>query len=253
MIDTHTHIYLDDFDVDRAEMLDRAKRVGVSKLLLPNIDANTVEKLNRICEENPDFCFPMMGLHPTSVSTNSKTDLLRIRSYLEQKKYLAIGEIGIDLYWDQTYICEQKSAFTEQLRWGIEMDLPVVIHNRNAFHEVRECLSNVDTSKLRGVFHSFAGTADEMEELLVYKNFLFGINGIVTFKNSHLPEYLDRIPIQRIVTETDAPYLSPVPFRGKRNEPAYLIHILEKLAAIYHLPPETVDNITSDNAKQLFI
>ncbi|GHS91864.1 TatD family hydrolase [Bacteroidia bacterium] len=252
MIDTHTHVYLEEFDEDWEVMIERAKKAGITKLLLPNVDSDTVVRLHESCDRHPDYCFPMMGLHPTSVTSSRKNDLMEIRSWFDKRKYIAVGEIGIDLYWDKTYIKEQKQVFVEQLHWSMEMNLPVVIHTRDAFPEVFECLNSVGVHNLRGIFHSFGGSREELEKVLQCENFLIGINGVVTFKNSNFRDYLNIAPIERIVTETDAPYLAPVPFRGKRNEPAYISYVVEKLAEVYGLPIETVKKKTSENAHKLF-
>ncbi len=252
MIDTHTHIYLEEFDDDRELMITRAKEAGISKLLLPNVDLETVDRLHQSCDQYLDYCLPMMGLHPTSVTSSWKEDLNTIRCWFGKHKYVAVGEIGIDLYWDKTYIREQKLAFIEQLHWSIEMNLPVVIHTRDAFPEVFECLDIVGAQNLRGVFHSFGGSREELERALQYENFMLGINGVVTFKNSNFRDYLNICPIERIVTETDAPYLTPVPFRGKRNEPSYISYTVEKLAEIYQLSIEIVANKTTENAEKMF-
>ena len=252
MIDTHSHIYLEEFDEDRADVIIRAKQSGVEKLLLPNVDTETVARLHQTCNSNADYCYPMMGLHPTSVKSSYREDLYVIRSFFETRKYIAVGEIGIDLYWDKTYIKEQQYAFEEQLLWSIDLDMPVVIHTRDAFIEVMKCLQNVGVSKLRGVFHSFGGSLEELEQILACENFMIGINGVITFKNSRFREYLNRAPIERIITETDAPYLAPVPFRGKRNEPEYITRVVEKLAEVYQLPVETIVFKTRENAKRLF-
>ncbi len=253
MIDTHTHIYLEEFDDDRGFMLERAKKAGLQQLLLPNVDLDTVDRLHQVCEDYPDFCFPMMGLHPTSVGVSWQQDLQTIQSYFEKRRYVAVGEIGIDLYWDKTYITEQKLALEEQLRWSIELDLPVVIHTRDAFPEVFDCLDSVGAHHLRGVFHSFGGSREELERALQYENFMLGINGVVTFKNSGFRDYLNVAPLERIVTETDAPYLTPVPLRGKRNEPAYITYVVEQLAAIYKAPVEEIKLKTGENAKRMFM
>jgi TatD DNase family protein len=252
LIDTHTHIFLKEFDGDRKEVLERAETVGVKRFFLPNIDLESAENLHKLCNSFPDKCFPMMGLHPTSVSENYKTDLDKIRTYFEQKKYIAVGEIGIDLYWDKTFRSEQIEAFEIQLEWSIEMNLPVAIHTREAFPEVFNSLSKIGADRLRGIFHSFGGTRDELETALGFSNFLLGINGSLTFKNSQLKDYLALAPIDRIVLETDAPYLSPVPHRGKRNEPSYIIFTAMKLAEIYGVPLETVAETTSANAEKFF-
>ncbi len=253
MIDTHTHVYQDDFDEDRNAMISRAKEIGISKLLLPNVAPETVDRLHELCDQYPDYCIPMMGLHPTSVTPSWKDDLKTIRSWFDSRKYVAVGEIGIDLYWDKTYINEQKQTFIEQLRWSIEMALPVVIHTRDAFPEVFECLDFVGAHNLRGVFHSFGGSREELERVLRYENFLLGINGVVTFRNSNFRDYLTLAPIERIVTETDAPYLTPVPFRGKRNEPSFIHYVVEKLAEVYKLPERTIAEKTAENARRLFM
>ncbi len=253
MIDTHTHIYLEDFDEGRDAVIERAKESGISKLLLPNIDLDTVGRLHELCDQFPDYCLPMMGLHPTSVTSSWKDDLKIIRSQFEKRNYVAVGEIGIDLYWDKTYIKEQKLVFIEQLHWSIEMNLPVAIHTRDAFSEVFDCLDSVGAHNLRGVFHSFGGSREELERALQYEHFMLGINGVVTFKNSNFRDYLNQAPIERIVTETDAPYLTPVPFRGKRNEPSYIRYMVERLSEIYQMPIETVVEKTTANAKRLFM
>jgi TatD DNase family protein len=252
MVDTHTHVYLKEFDEDREVVIERAKQAGITGLLLPNVDLDTVGRLHELCDLHPGYCLPMMGLHPTGVVSSWKDDLKEIRSWFDKRRYIAVGEIGIDLYWDKTYIKEQKQAFIEQLHWSMEMDLPVVIHTRDAFPEVFECLNSVGVHNLRGIFHSFGGSREELEQALQCENFMIGINGVVTFKNSGFRDYLNIAPIERIVTETDAPYLAPVPFRGNRNEPAYILCVIEKLAEVYGLPVEMVKKKTSENAHRLF-
>ncbi len=252
LIDTHTHIYQSDFNEDLEEIINNAKSKGIFCLLLPNIDVDSIESMNSLCEQYPGTCFPMMGLHPTSVNGSYLENLSVIRRQFDIKKYIAVGEIGIDLYWDKTFVKEQKQVFEEQLRWSIDYNLPVVIHNRNAFNEVMECIDKVGENNLRGVFHSFGGNQEELETILSLNNFMIGINGVITFKNSELKDYLSIAPLHRIVLETDAPYLSPVPYRGKRNEPAYLIEVANKVAEVYQIPVEDVAEITSRNALKLF-
>ena len=252
LIDSHTHIFLDEFDPDRDLVIKRAREAGVLTFLLPNIDINSIELVQSLSDQYPDFCFPMMGLHPTSVKAGYKHDLEIIRAELDKRKYIAIGEIGIDLYWDKTFIKEQTHAFEEQLLWSIDYDLPVVIHTRDAFPQIFECLYKIGVDRLRGVFHSFGGAREEMEEILLCKNFMIGINGVITYKKATFREYLPLFPIERIILETDSPYLSPVPFRGKRNEPAYLLHVAKKLAEVYNLPIEKIAEITTGNAERLF-
>jgi TatD DNase family protein len=252
LIDSHTHIFTKEFDLDRADMVQRAIEVGVQKLCLPNIDLETVDSLHSVCEAYPSQCYPMMGLHPTSVTRDYPAVLAKIKRFFSTGKYIAVGEIGIDLYWDKTFQQEQIAAFEEQLRWSMEWHLPVAIHSRNAFPEVFESLDRVGASCLRGVFHSFEGSYEELKKALTYTNFFLGINGIVTYKKALFRDYLPLAPVERILLETDAPYLTPVPHRGKRNEPAYLLFIAGKLAEIYGLSIETVIDKTTANAKSLF-
>ena len=252
LIDSHTHIFLDEFDSDRDSVIKRAKEAGVRLFFIPNIDIESIEPLHRLVDQYPDCCFPMMGLHPTSVKTGFHSDLEIIKSTLNKRKYIAIGEIGIDLFWDKTFLKEQICAFEEQLLWSIEYNLPVVIHTREAFPQVFESLYKIGVDRLRGVFHSFGGTLEELEEIMLCKNFMLGINGVVTYKKAIFREYLPLFPIDRIILETDSPYLSPVPFRGKRNEPAYLLNVAEKIAEVYNLSVEEISETTTENARKLF-
>ncbi|NDW10349.1 TatD family hydrolase [Dysgonomonas sp. 520] len=252
IIDTHTHIYEPDFDNDINDVITRAKNCGVDKILLPNIDLNSVDRLHNLVEKHPDYCAPMMGLHPGSVTLDWKEDLKQIKENFSKHKYIAVGEIGIDLYWDRSLEQEQKLAFEEQLRWSIEYNLPISIHSRDAIRETIECINNVDKENLRGVFHSFGGTLEEMTEILNLKNFYLGINGVVTYKNSKLPEVLTHTNLSHIVIETDAPYLPPVPYRGKRNEPSYTVEIVKKLSEIFDCTQQEVIEKTSHNAQILY-
>jgi TatD DNase family protein len=252
LIDTHTHIYTDDFDGDIPEIIQRAKREKVNKYCLPNIDIESITRVNALCARYPESCFPMMGLHPSCVNADYKKKLTIIQEELTKRNYIAIGEIGIDLYWDKTFINEQIAAFEEQLQWSKEKNLPVSIHSRDAFPHVFESIYKIGKEDLRGVFHSFGGNPDELKEALKCTRFMIGINGVVTFKNAELRKFLNIVPLERIVLETDAPYLTPVPFRGKRNEPAHLIYIAQKLAEIFKLPLETVMEKTTENANRLF-
>jgi TatD DNase family protein len=247
-VDTHTHIFLEEFDSDICEVVRRAGEAGVNRFYLPNIDVKSVARLHALSDRYPDLCYPMMGLHPTSVGPDFRKDLAIIGSWFEKRKYIAIGEIGLDLYWDKTFLKEQVEVFETQLQWSIELNLPVAIHTREAFPEVFESIHKIGAEKLRGVFHSFSGSREELEEIVRLQNFMIGVNGIVTYKNAKFRDYLPLLPIERILLETDAPYLSPVPHRGKRNEPAYLPHIAGKLAEIYELPVEIVAEKTTGNA-----
>ena len=251
-IDTHTHIFLEEFDSDVHEVVQRAKKAGVNRFYLPNIDVESIERLHTLSARYPNLCYPMMGLHPTSVGTDFRKDLKIIESWLEKREYVAIGEIGLDLYWDKTFLNEQIEAFETQLQWSVERNLPVAIHSREAFPIVFESIHKIGAEKLRGVFHSFSGSREELEEIVHLQNFMIGINGIVTYKNAKFRDYLPLFPIERILLETDAPYLAPVPYRGKRNEPAYLVSIAEKIAEIYNLPLEVIAEKTAKNALNLF-
>jgi TatD DNase family protein len=252
LIDTHTHIFSEEFDVDFSEMFQRAKEAGIKLFCLPNIDVESIERLNTLAGKYPNQCYPMMGLHPTSVGPDFQQDLEIIGNCFNQRKYIAVGEIGIDLYWDKTFLREQIRAFEQQLQWSIELDLPVAIHTREAFPYVFESLHKTGVEKLRGVFHSFGGSREELEEIIRCENFQIGINGIITYKKADFRDYLPLMPIERVLLETDAPYLPPIPYRGKRNEPSYLPKVVEKLAEIYGLSSETIAKKTSLNAERLF-
>ncbi|WP_165041859.1 TatD family hydrolase [Dysgonomonas sp. ZJ709] len=252
IIDTHSHIYADEFKHDIGDAITRAKQVGVEKILLPNIDSSTIGQLHLLADNYPNYCIPMMGLHPTSVGENWEEELAILKEQFSKRSYIAVGEIGIDLYWDKKYEEQQKEAFEEQLRWSIEYNLPVAIHSRDAICECIESIKKVGSDKLRGVFHSFGGTTEELKEILALQNFMLGINGVVTFKNSSLSTVLKETDLSHIIVETDSPYLSPIPYRGKRNESSYTIKVVERLAEIYGISPEEVGNITTENAKRLF-
>ena len=252
LIDSHTHLFSEEFDSDRDLVIQRAGEAGVNLFCLPNIDTESIERLHHLTDQYPSCCFPMMGLHPTSVKAHFEKDLEQIKAELNKRNYIAIGEIGLDLYWDKTFINEQIIAFEEQLRWSIDRDLPVAIHTREAFPQVFESLYKIGIDRLRGVFHSFGGAREVLEEIRLFENFMIGINGVITYKKADFCNYLPLFPIERIILETDSPYLSPTPFRGKRNEPAYLLHIAAKLAEVYNLPVERVAKITSENVRKMF-
>lgn len=252
LIDTHCHLYVEEFDPEQDDLARRAQASGIGALLCPNVDVSTIERLHALCDRYPDFAFPMMGLHPTSVDAGYVAALREIESWLDKRSYCGIGEIGIDLYWDRTFLKEQKIVFEEQLRWSIHRHLPVAIHTREAFPEVFDSMAKVGADQLCGVFHSFTGTSDELAEIKKLANFKIGINGVVTFKNSRLREVLQEADPTDLVLETDAPYLAPVPYRGKRNEPTYIWKTAEKLAEIYDLSLEEMVNTTRKNALQLF-
>lgn len=252
LIDTHTHLFCEEFDDDRELALIRAKQAGVSRLLMPNIDDTSMEALLDMCDKHKE-CYPLMGLHPTSVDSSWEERLSKVEKVLRSgRKFYGIGEVGLDLYWDKTYVNEQKRAFNTQIEWALEFDLPLIIHCRNAHNELMECMSPYKESQLRGIFHSFGGDTAEAASLLEFKNFMLGINGIVTFKKSSLPETLSQIPLERIVLETDSPYLAPVPHRGQRNESAFIVSTAEKLAGIYEVPIEEIAQQTTTNALKVF-
>lgn len=252
LIDTHTHIYAAEFDADANEMVARAIQAGVKKTLLPNVDEESIPLLHGFVDRYPDFAYPMMGLHPTSVESGWPGQLAAIKPLFTSRSYVAVGEIGLDLYWSKDYVKEQKAAFIEQLNWSFELDLPVSIHSRDAVPEVVACIHAVGADKLRGSFHSFGGSAEDLQLVLPLQNFMVGVNGVVTFKNSSLSTILKAVPLDRLLVETDAPYLTPVPYRGKRNEPSYIPYIIAKLAEMYDLPSEEIAQITTTNAERLF-
>ena len=252
LIDTHAHLFADVFQNDLEEVVSRARAAGVERVLLPNIDETTIDDLQAAVRRYPDFFLPMMGLHPTSVTSEWEKQLLSIYQEIKRHPYIAVGEIGMDLYWDRSLQDAQMNAFEEQLRWSIEMDLPVAVHFRNATAEVVTSIKRVGEKALRGVFHSFGGSKEELETLLQLKNFHVGINGVVTYRNGGLAETLIHCPKESIVLETDSPWLTPVPRRGKRNEPANLSYILKKLAEIWGETEEEVAAQTSRNATRLF-
>ncbi len=252
IIDTHAHLYLKDFDGDIDNVIEKAKSIGVEKVLLPNIDEASISKLKRTVNKYSSFFIPMMGLHPTNVSENWEKQLEIIYNELNSSKYIAIGEIGIDLYWDKSSKQRQIAAFEKQLGWSIEKKLPVAIHSRDAIPEVIQSIKNVGEKSIFGVFHSFGGNVDELEGILELDNFYIGINGVVTFKKSGLAETLLNCSLEKIILETDSPYLAPVPYRGKRNEPGYLSEIIKKLSEIYHKTKEEITETTTKNAYRLF-
>ncbi len=251
IIDTHTHLFVEQFDRDREKVVESAKEEGVEKFLLPNIDAGSISRLKKTVSQFPGDMFPMMGLHPTSVKENYKKELALIEKELTEGKYYGIGEIGMDFYWDTTYAAQQEEVFRTQLNWAKETGLPVSIHIRNTFDEVLKIVSEEQDGRLKGVFHCFTGTYNQALQAIDL-NMWLGIGGVVTFKNGKIDKFLHKIPIENIVVETDAPWLAPAPFRGKRNEPAYLKYIIEKLAVIYHTTPKEIACLTTHNAMDVF-
>jgi TatD DNase family protein len=251
-IDTHTHLFVDAFDDDIDLVMQKAIAAGVEYFLLPNIDVDSIDRMHRLEEKYPNKCKSMMGLHPGSVGANWERDLETIRENLFSRSYCAVGEIGMDLYWDKTFIEAQKKAFRMQVEWAKELKLPVVIHAREAFDEIFTILDEVNDASLFGVFHCFTGTIEQANHIMEYGNFKMGIGGVLTYKNAKLDEVVRKIPLEYLVLETDSPYLSPVPYRGKRNESAYVLHIAEKLADAQGISLKEVEVITTLNAKHLF-
>jgi TatD DNase family protein len=252
LIDTHCHLYLEEFDPEQDLLIRRAEDSGIGALLMPNVDVSTIDRMHLLCDRYPGYAYPMMGLHPSSVNRHYAESLRKIEACLSERTYCAIGEIGIDLYWDKTYRKEQIAVFEEQLRWSADLNLPVAIHTRNAFAEVFDSIYKVGAGRLSGVFHSFSGTVADWEEIRKLPRFKIGINGVVTFKNAGLPEVIRVADIHHILLETDAPYLAPVPYRGKRNEPVYIWKTAGKIAEIYNLSLEETVEITGRNALKIF-
>lgn len=233
--------------------MERARKVGVSSIFMPNIDSTTIEPMLSVCADYQGFCYPMIGLHPTSVNETYEQELAVVQEQLAGfNQYVAIGEIGLDLYWDKTFLKEQLLVFEKQIEWALEYRLPIVIHSRDAFEYIYKVMEPYKHTSLTGIFHSFTGTPEEASKLLEFEGFMLGINGVVTFKKSTLPETLLTVPLERIVLETDSPYLTPVPNRGKRNESANVKDTLAKVAEIYRMPSEYVSQVTSENALKVF-
>ena len=255
MIDTHSHLFVEEFFDDLPEVIARAKEAGVTHVFMPNIDDTTVGDMLDVCARYPGYCFPMLGYHPTSV--DGPDTIYKVRQMKERltdgHPYIAVGEVGMDLYWDKTWLKEQQQVLDEQIQWALEWNLPLVLHCREAFPELFQVLQPYRDTALSGIFHSFTGTLAEAEAVMTYPNFMVGVNGVVTFKKSTLPEVLKKaIPLERVVLETDSPYLAPVPFRGKRNESAYVERVACKLAEIYGTDAGEVERQTSSNALNVF-
>lgn len=251
-IDTHSHIYLSDFDEDRSMVVEDAIQAGVNKILLPNVDSSTIDSMLRLCQTYPKNCFPMIGLHPTSVKENVEDELAIVEKLLRDNSFIAIGEIGIDLYWDKDYAHEQEEAFRFQVALAKKYKLPIVIHSRESFNELFRLLDAIHSPELKGVFHCFSGTEAQAQKIITDYGFKLGIGGVLTFKNSGLDEQIKNIDLEHFILETDAPYLAPFPYRGKRNQPAYIPLIAQKLAKVKGISIDEIAKITSQNAKELF-
>lgn len=251
LIDSHTHLYLPEFDDDRDEVISRALNKDIAKMLLPNINRESMEQVIKMADDYPGICYPMTGIHPTSIKEDYRQQLEAVTASLKQHDFIAIGEIGIDLYWDKTFVKEQEAAFREQVRMAKKEKLPVVIHSRESLEEIINILDDEGTEGLDGVFHSFTGNIEQAREV-IKRGFLIGTGGIVTFKNSGLDKIIGSLELENIILETDSPYLAPVPMRGKRNESSYLLHVAEKLAEIKRIPLKEIARVTTANCINLF-
>lgn len=251
LIDTHAHLYAEQFDDDRTEMIQRAEEVGVGQFFLPNIDHTSIAGMLALEKAYPGKCFPMMGLHPTSVKENYQEELAIVKDWLDKRPFVAVGEIGMDLYWDKTYVEEQKEAFVTQIGWAQEREIPIVIHSRDATDIIIEILETFPKGSIGGIFHCFGGSLDQAQRIIDL-GFYLGIGGVLTFKKSGLDKTIVSVDMEHIVLETDAPYLAPTPYRGKRNESAYIYKVAEKLAAVKGLEIEEIARITTRNAERVF-
>ncbi|WP_298419214.1 TatD family hydrolase [uncultured Kordia sp.] len=249
--DTHTHLYSEAFDEDRNEMMQRAIDKGVKRFFVPAIDSTYTKRMFQLEKDYPNEVFLMSGLHPTHVKENYKEELAHVSELLAERKFYAVGEIGIDLYWDKTFLAQQQEAFQYQIQLAKKYKLPIVIHCRDAFNEVFEVLEKEKGDDLFGIFHCFTGTKEHAKKAISY-NMKLGIGGVVTFKNGKIDKFLQEIPLEHIVLETDSPYLAPTPFRGKRNESSYVMNVLEKIASIYELSETEIATITTENSKAVF-
>ncbi|HNV52118.1 MAG TPA: TatD family hydrolase [Tenuifilaceae bacterium] len=251
LIDTHSHLFAEEFNSDRADVLKKADDAGIKYHIMPNVDSSTTDQLLKVSKQHSQ-CFPLMGLHPTSVKADFEREILHVESMFKDNKFFGIGEIGIDLYWDKTHLEQQKIAFRHQLRLAKKLKLPVVIHSRNSFDEIFDVVDSELDSDLCGVFHCFTGSLEQYHHIKEYKTFKVGIGGVVTYKNGGIGNILHEIELSDILLETDSPYLSPVPVRGSRNESYNLIHIAIKVAEIYGLSVEDIAKQTFINSQELF-
>lgn len=252
IIDTHCHLYSEQFKEDLDQVIHRAKENGISRIILPNIDEESFPEMLSLQAKEPEYFAMAIGIHPCSVKKEFQEQIKWVEQEIQQKKYIAVGEIGIDLYWDKSLQAEQTEAFRQQIRLAKKYELPIIIHARESLKEIFQVLDEEDGSTLKGVFHCFIGEEEEIEKVKSYGNFYFGLGGVLTFKNSTLKNFVDQMPMDRIILETDAPYLAPVPNRGKRNEPAYTRNVAQFLADLKLIELEEIARLTSQNAKTLF-
>lgn len=252
LTDTHTHLYSKDFDSDRTQLIQKAIDNGVKRFFMPNVDDESIAPMFQVEKQFPDTCFAMMGLHPCSVTGTYQKEIQVIKYWLNKRKFVAIGEIGIDLYWDKTFFAQQQDAFRTQIQLAQQYNLPYVIHSRNSFNEVMEIVAEFKEDAPKAIFHCFSGTVEQAEQVVKFGNFKLGIGGVVTFKNSGLDKVVEAIDLKHLVLETDAPYLAPMPHRGKRNEPDYLLLIAKKIAEIKNISVEEVATVTTQNSIDIF-
>lgn len=252
LIDTHTHLYLEAFNEDREAMIARALEAGVKHMLLPNIDLESIDGMHALCDSFPENCYPMIGLHPCDVKENFRTVLSKMEAMFEHRNYVAVGETGIDLYWDKTTLPLQIESFEIQVEWAKKRNLPLVIHARDSFNEIFEVLDRTNDESLRGVFHCFTGNAMQARKIMDYGGFMMGLGGVLTYEKSGLAEVVKDLPLEVIILETDSPFLTPKPYRGKRNESAYVKFVAEKLAEVKKLSLQEVADATSANAIEMF-
>lgn len=251
LVDTHTHLYLEEFANDRQQVIENAIAAGVTRLILPNIDKTSIDPMLELADRFPENCFPMIGLHPTSVKADYMDELAIVEKWLPERKFYGIGECGIDLYWDKTYAIEQEFVFRHHIDLARTYDLPLIVHIRDSFNEVISVLKDVDKSDLRGIFHCFSGSIEQAKQAIHY-GFSLGLGGVITFKNNKMQETLKHVDLKHLVLETDAPFLAPVPHRGKRNEPSYVPLIAQMVADIKGITAEEVAEATTANAEKLF-
>jgi TatD DNase family protein len=252
LTDTHTHLYSKEFDADRTEMIQKAIDAGITRLFMPNVDSESIAGMFQVEKQFPVNCFAMMGLHPCSVSKTYQHELQVIEHWLSKRKFTAIGEVGIDLYWDKTFFVQQQDAFRRQIELAKKYSLPYVIHSRNSFDEVMEIVNEYKNDNIKAIFHCFSGSVEQAMQVINMGNFKLGIGGVVSFKNSGLDKVVEAVDLKHIVLETDAPYLAPAPYRGKRNEPDYLMQIAKKIAEIKNISVEEVAAVTTQNSIEVF-
>jgi len=252
LTDTHTHLYSKEFDADRTALIESAINVGITRFFLPNVESASIAGMLEVEKQFPDNCFAMMGLHPCSVNANYQKELQIVEDWLNKRKFIAIGEIGIDLYWDKTFFQQQQDAFRTQIQWAKKYNIPYVIHSRNSFNEVMEIVNEFKSDGIKAIFHCFSGNVQQAEQVIAAGNFKLGIGGVVTFKNSGLDKVVEAIDLKHLVLETDAPYLAPAPHRGKRNNPDYLLLVAKRIAEIKNISVEEVAKTTTQNSIDVF-